>query len=421
MLLLYRILSNIILIFSPIIIFIRVLKKREHPIRFKEKFGFYTRKRAKGKLIWFHGASVGEILSVIPLIEKLENDKEIKQILITSNTLSSSKVLFNFKLRKTIHQFFPIDTNYHTQKFLDYWKPSSAIFIDSEIWPNMITNIKKKPISLILLNARITDKSFKRWKIFLSSTKIFFQNFDICLSSSHKSKIYLKHLGAKKIICNGNLKFTQSQNNTNDLNNNLKKFFLSKKVWCASSTHHTEEKICAEVHQKLKAKYKNLLTIIIPRHVHRTKKIIKEIKKLNLKIHTHDSNKKINDKIDIYLVNTFGQTQSFFKICKTVFLGGSIIKHGGQNPLEAARYGCKILHGQNIWNFDEIYGLLREYNVSKKVKNLNQLTHEVDGMLKKTNNHKKFEFEIKKLGNKILNSTLEEINYYIKKNEIKKT
>ena len=173
----YRILTNLILILSPIIIFIRLLKKKEHPKRFKEKFGFYTKKKIKGKLIWFHGASVGEILSIMPLIENLEKNKEINQILITSNTLSSSKILSNLKLTKTIHQFFPIDTNYHTQKFLKYWKPSVAVFIDSEIWPNMITNIKKTPISLILMNARITDKSFKRWKLFKSYAKKIFCNF----------------------------------------------------------------------------------------------------------------------------------------------------------------------------------------------------------------------------------------------------
>ena len=329
----YRILTNLILILSPIIIFIRLLKKKEHPKRFKEKFGFYTKKKFKGKLIWFHGASVGEILSIIPLIESLEKNKEINQILITTNTLSSSKILSNLKLKKTIHQFFPIDTNYHTQKFLKYWKPSVAFFIDSEIWPNMITNIKKTPISLILMNARITDKSFKRWKLFKSYAKKIFFNFDICLSSSHKSKKYLKSLGAKNIKHVGNLKFTQSEKNITFLDNDLKKFFLSKRIWCASSTHNTEEFICANVHKKLKIKYKNLLTIIIPRHIHRTEEIVNEMKKLNLNIHLHNSKNKIDKDTDIYLVNSFGQTKSFFKVCKTVFLGGSMIKHGGQNPL----------------------------------------------------------------------------------------
>ena len=411
----YRILTNLILILSPIIIFIRLLKKKEHPKRFKEKFGFYTKKKIKGKLIWFHGASVGEILSIIPLIESLEKNKEINQILITSNTLSSSKILSNLKLTKTIHQFFPIDTNHHTQKFLKYWKPSVAVFIDSEIWPNMITNIKKTSISLILMNARITDKSFKKWKLFKSYAKKIFVNFDICLSSSHKSKKYLKSLGAKNIKHVGNLKFTQSEKNITFLDNDLKKFFSSKRIWCASSTHSTEEFICANVHKKLKVKYKNLLTIIIPRHIHRTEEIVNEMKKLNLNVHLHNSKNKIDKDTDIYLVNSFGQTKSFFKVCKTVFLGGSIIRHGGQNPLEAARFGCKILHGPNVWNFDEIYNLLKKNKVSRKIINSNQLSLNVDKMLSNKNKYRNLENKIKSLGNKILISTLTEINFYINK------
>ena len=411
----YRILINLILLLSPIIILIRLLQIKEDPLRFKEKLGFYSKKKLKGKLIWFHGASVGEILSVIPLIEKLEKNKQIRQILITSNTLSSSKILSRLKLKKTIHQFLPIDTDYNTNKFLSYWDPSIAIFIDSEIWPNLITNIKKKSISLMLINARITKKSFTKWNFFPSSAKKLFQNFDMCLSSSLESKNYLKLLGAKKISYIGNLKFTQSEKTADELSSNIKKFFLTRKIWCASSTHELEEKICANIHKKLKIKYKNLLTVIIPRHIHRTKKIIKEIKELNLKIHLHDSRKKIDKETDIYLVNSFGQTQSFFKACKTVFLGGSIIEHGGQNPLEAAKYGCQILHGPNVWNFKEIYNLLEVHGMSNKITTTKQLSLKVEQIFNSKKNSKKLQLKIKILGNKILESTLNEINFYMNK------
>ena len=411
----YRILINLILLLSPIIILIRLLQIKEDPLRFKEKLGFYSKKKLKGKLIWFHGASVGEILSVIPLIEKLEKNKQIRQILITSNTLSSSKILSRLKLKKTIHQFLPIDTDYNTNKFLSYWDPSIAIFIDSEIWPNLITNIKKKSISLMLINARITKKSFTKWNFFPSSAKKLFQNFDMCLSSSLESKNYLKLLGAKKISYIGNLKFTQSEKTADELSSNIKKFFLTRKIWCASSTHELEEKICANIHKKLKIKYKNLLTVIIPRHIHRTKKIIKEIKELNLKIHLHDSRKKIDEETDIYLVNSFGQTQSFFKACKTVFLGGSIIEHGGQNPLEAAKYGCQILHGPNVWNFKEIYNLLEVHGMSNKITTTKQLSLKVEQIFNSKKNSKKLQLKIKILGNKILESTLKEINFYMNK------
>ena len=413
MLFIYRIIINLITLVSPIIILLRLIKKKEDSKRFKEKFCFFSKKKIRGKLIWFHGASVGEILSVIPLIEKLEKKKEIKQILITSNTLSSSKIISNLKLKKVLHQFFPIDTNYHTQKFLKYWRPSAAIFIDSEVWPNMIYNIKKNDISLALINARITDKSFKKWKIFSKFARNIFQQFDICLSSNLKSRKYLKLLGVKKIRYIGNLKFTQTEKDSSELNKSLKQFFLKKKIWCASSTHQNEEKICLEVHKKLKLKYKDLLTIIIPRHIHRTKEILNEIKKLGLIVHLHESKKNISNKTDIYLVNSFGQTKSFFKICKTIFLGGSIIKHGGQNPLEPVRYGCKILHGPNVWNFDEIYTLLKKYKITSKVYNPKQLFLKVNEMLNENNKPKNLEHKFINLGNKILNSTLKEMNLYI--------
>ena len=158
MLFVYRVLINLVIVIAPLVILIRIIKKKEDKKRFKEKFCFFSHKRKKGKLIWFHGSSVGEILSIIPLLEKLENNSKIKTILITSSTLSSSKVLSRFKFKKIIHQFFPVDTNFLSKKFLDYWKPSLAIFIESEIWPNMIINIKKKSIPLSLLNARITKK-----------------------------------------------------------------------------------------------------------------------------------------------------------------------------------------------------------------------------------------------------------------------
>ncbi len=289
----YRILTNLTLVLSPIIILIRLFKKKEDPVRYKEKFGFYSKKKLTGKLIWFHGASVGEVLSIIPLIKKIEKEKNVRQILITSNTLSSSKILSNYKLKKTIHQFFPIDTKYHSNKFLNYWKPSVAIFIDSEIWPNMLNNIKKRSLPLVLMNARITDKSFKKWRMFSRSARNIFQKFDICLSSSLKSKNYLKYLGAKNIKYIGNLKFSQTENSRVALSKGIKKFFNTKKIWCASSTHYNEEKFCAETHKKLKTKYKNLLTIIIPRHVHRANKIKDEIQKLNLKVHLHNSKKKL--------------------------------------------------------------------------------------------------------------------------------
>ena len=292
MLSIYRALINLVLIFSPIIIIIRLLKKKEDIVRFKEKLGFFSKKRIKGKLIWLHGASVGEIQSIIPLLEKFEKNNKISQILITSNTLSSSKVIKKLKLRKLVHQFFPIDTNFISKKFINYWKPSKAFFIDSEIWPNTIYNLKKNKIPIILLNGRITKKTFDRWNFFPDFAKKIFCKFNLCLSSSYESQKYLSKLNCYNVKFIGNLKYTQAENENSLINKELKNFIKIKKTWCASSTHRSEEFFCGSVHLNLKKKYKNLLTIIIPRHIERIKEIENELHKLKLKVHTHEPQKK---------------------------------------------------------------------------------------------------------------------------------
>jgi 3-deoxy-D-manno-octulosonic-acid transferase len=410
MLIVYRFLINIIFLLSPIILLIRLIKKKESFGRFTEKYSIFSKKRGRGKLIWFHGASVGELLSVIPLIQKFENNHKIKRILITSNTLSSSTVLKKFKFKKIIHQFFPIDTNFHSSKFINYWNPAAAFFIDSEIWPNTIFNLKNKNISITLLNGRITDKTFKRWQLLPNFSKHIFNQIDYCLPSSKKSKYFLKKMGIKNIKFIGNLKFSQSENNKIKINSNLKKNLKLRKIWCASSTHNSEEIFCGKVHKELKKKYKNLLTIIIPRHIERTKIIQNELGKLNLKIQTHEQKKNIHKDTDIYIVNSYGKTKAFYKHCQNVFLGGSLINHGGQNPLEAARYGCNILHGPNIDNFKEIYKFLKKNKISSKINNYKITADKLNKLFLKKNSSQKIQKKLYLIGEKILQETYKEIN-----------
>ena len=311
MIVFYRFLINLVLIISPLILIFRFFKKKEDPIRFKEKLGFFTKQKINGKLIWFHGASVGELQSIIPIIEKLNKDNKIKQILITSNTLSSSKIVNQYNFKKVIHQFFPVDSNFLSNKFLKYWNPSAAFFIDSEIWPNTILNLTRKNIPIVLLNARITKKTFEKWKLINFFSKNIFNKFSLCLPSNFETKKYLNILGAKNIKLIGNLKYAQSENSNDQMNSDLKKFISRKKVWCASSTHPNEEIFCGLTHKSLKKKYKNLLTIIIPRHINRVSTIEVELNKLNLKTHTHEPKKKIREDTEKYLVNSYGQKKSF--------------------------------------------------------------------------------------------------------------
>tara|TARA_B100001027_G_C16249747_1_gene323804 strand:- start:144 stop:1397 length:1254 start_codon:yes stop_codon:yes gene_type:complete len=417
MLFIYRFLINFIFILSPLIISLRLIKKKEDIKRFKEKFCFFTKKRVKGNLIWFHGASVGEIKSIVPVLEKIQENKNVNQILITSNTLSSSKIVEKLNLKKITHQFFPIDTNYLSNVFLNYWRPSLVFFIDSEIWPNTFLNLKKKRIPVGLVNGRITKKTFQRWKMFPNFSEKLFNNFSLCLSSSIESKKFLQKLGAKNVKFIGNLKFTQSNEIMIEQKSKIKKFFSLKKIWCASSTHDTEEYLCGKVHKELKKKHKNLLTIIIPRHIERLDEIKTQLHQINLKTYSFQSNIKISKDTDIFIVDTYGRSNSFYNYCKTVFLGGSIINHGGQNPLEAARHGCKILHGPNVNNFKEIYKFLKKNGLSKEINNQKELIHSLNLLLSKKTNTKIMQKKIVEIGQKILKRSYEEINLLIK-NEI---
>ena len=406
----YKILINLVFFFSPIIIIFRIFKGKEDKSRFREKVGIFSKKRNKGKLIWFHGASVGEIQSIIPLLERFEENKEIRQILVTSNTVSSSFIIKNLKFKKTIHQFFPIDCNFISKKFLNYWKPTKAFFIDSEIWPNTVNNLYKRNIPIFLLNGRITKKSFRRWKFFSYFAKSIFGKFYLCLSSNTETKKYLKKLGAKNIKFIGNLKFSQSENEKTNLNKDLINLINSRKAWCASSTHYNEEELCGMTHIRLKKRFKNILTIIIPRHINRIDSIKAELQNLDLKIHLDEPKKKISPDTDIYLVNSYGKTKLFYKVCKNIFLGGSLIEHGGQNPLEATRYGCKVLHGPNVSNFREIYKFLNKKKLSKKISNQDQLINCVIKYINSKNNSKKIIKDLHLIGMNILNKTYKEIN-----------
>ena len=412
----YQIIISILLIFSPIIIVYRIFKKKEDIKRFKEKFSLPTKSRIKGNLIWFHGASVGEIMSIIPIIKNYEKNKSINQILVTSSTLSSSKILKKFNLKKTTHQFYPIDYFFFTKKFLNFWKPTIAIFIESEIWPCMFENLNSRKIPLVLLNGRITKKTFDRWNIMNKFTQSIFKKITIAYPQNNETKYFLKKLKLNKIKKIGNLKFIEDhEKNLNYFKPHLKNELKYKKVWVASSTHNNEEIFCAKAHLELKSYYKNLITIIIPRHVHRVKEIISDIKNLNLRYQLHSSDLKSLKNVDIYIVDTFGETKKFHKIGSSVFLGGSIVNRGGQNPLEAARFGARILHGPNIGNFKDIYKLLKLNNASKRINSPKQLASSI--IFKK---NKTIGTTIKNIGEKILKKTIKELDYLIK-NELKKT
>ena len=415
----YQILTYIILLISPIIILFRLIKKKESKSRFIEKFTIFSKQRKKGTLIWFHVASVGELISIIPLVRKFESENKIKTILITSSTLSSSYIFTKFKFKKTIHQFFPLDLKYFASRFINYWKPSICIFIDSEIWPNMFYKIKSKSIPLVLMNARITERSFKRWNIFKNFATKVFNKIDFAFPQNQETINYLKKFKVKKIKNLGNLKFAKQ--NKIDQSFFSKKFynqFRKRVVFTAVSTHPSEEIIIGRMHQLLKISIPNLITIIIPRHIERITEIKDQLEALKLSVDIKSTNKIINTDTDILLVDSYGETKKFFPITNLVFMGGSLIEHGGQNPIEPATFNLNILHGPHIKNFKEVYKFFGIKKISFQIKKVSDLVKKSKILLKKRRSKK---INIDKLGERTLNLAFFEIKKIINFHENKKT
>ena len=301
----YKFLSYLFYPFSYFFLLFRKLKKKEDKDRYLEKIAKIKIKRKDGFLVWFHVASVGEAMSILPLVENLKENEKINTILITSITLSSGQILEKKYIsnKKIIHQFLPLDIPIFVNKFLDHWSPNLSIFIDSEIWPNLIYNIKKRNIPLLLVNGRISKKTFFKWKFFKNFSKKVFDKFDLCIASSKEAENYLKILGAKNIKSYGNLKFTKTKNDSSNYSDKkLDEKLKDRKIWCAASTHPTEEIFCSKIHLELKKIYSNILTVIIPRHISRTKKIADELSSLNLNTTLYSDIEKLDGKTDILLV-----------------------------------------------------------------------------------------------------------------------
>jgi 3-deoxy-D-manno-octulosonic-acid transferase len=417
MILIYRFIINIIFPFIVIIIFFRTWFNKEDKKRYKEKLfssSFNIHKNFEKKLIWFHVASIGELKSIAPLIKKLNNENKYN-FLITTVTLSSAqlikKELFNEK--NIIHRFFPVDKLKLVKNFIERWSPNLIIFVDSEIWPNFLLEIKIRKIPLILLNGRITKKTFLRWNTVPKIAEKIFKSFDLCLPSSLESKHYLEKFKVKKIKYFGNLKFT-SENGLDSLNLDNKKILNNNKFWCAISTHEGEDIFCLKTHLHLKKIYKNIITIIIPRHIYRANDIKKSCDNLTLSSQILSDGELINSDKEVIIINSYGVISKYLKICKSVFIGKSIIKKlssvGGQNPIEAAKFGCKIYHGPYVQNFKDIYDLLNDYKISETINNDIELSKKLENDFKNLNHIKNDKILIiNNLGKKILNDTYREL------------
>ena len=389
-------------------LYFRILKKKECPLRYKEKLGISLKTRNNGYLIWFHCSSIGELKSIFPIIDHYLKKN---QILVTTSTLGSNEVFQKkyYNTNNIIHQYAPIDSPQIIKKFFKKWNPNIIFFTESEIWPNQIFYAKNNNIPIILLNARISNKSFIKWKLIKNTMNKILNCFDLILCQSNESADYFNYFGNNNIKMLGNLKFVVS----GDFENKEENLNLQKRlVFIALSTHPTEEEVCIKIHSSLKLQHPNLLTIIIPRHINRIPEIQKIIinNKLNFLIAESLDNFKNNT--DILIINSYGNTKKILKSSKYVFIGGSLVDHGGQNPIEVAYNNSLIFHGPHVHNFTEIYNFLNKENIAFKINSEAELINQLKEKINDYQN-KNIKEKIIRMGDEILSSTIKELDQYI--------
>jgi len=347
---------------------------KEDPERYEERFGEPSRMRPAGELIWIHAASVGESISALPLIKVLLAGQNDRTVLITTGSVTSAKIMEDRLPTGAFHQFVPIDTKEAVNRFLDYWQPQTAIWLESEIWPNLIFETSRRKIPMMLLNARMTSGSFGMWRKTGGLIKKLLKKFDYVHAQSSLTADRLEYFGVKDIETLGNLKFCSPPLPfQKEPFRAIRTATDKRKVWLAASTHKGEEAVVAQAHIILKQQIKSLLTVIVPRHPERADEIQEKLTSAGFKVARRSLRQKITDDTDFYLADTIGELGLFYRICEVVFIGGSLADKGGQNPLEAARLSCAIMFGPNMSNFSEIVRDLLENKAALQLKDGTEL------------------------------------------------
>ena len=375
----------IVVFYLPYLFFVfyRKIINKEHTTKFKEKILPKKIVRPDGYLFWFHVASIGELNTILPIIDFFLNKDKKLNFLITTVTLSSYN-LYKKKYgqnKKVFHQFLPYDSIFLINSFFRNWKPNVVTFVDSEIWPNFFFKIKENNLPLVLLNARLSKKTFNRWKIIKTFASEILSSIKVSICSNKETKDHLMYFNLKNVKYYGNIKYCSNLRKIN-LGKNLKiNIEENYKTWCAISTHPGEEIFCAEVHQILKKTFKKVKTIIIPRHINRIKDIMFILNKMGLKTQIKNENDDIDESSEIILINYYGSVFKYYENIKQIFIGKSLLKKfkndGGQNPIDAARMGCFVFHGPYVSNFKDIYEYLDNENISKNIDNKNILAEKL--------------------------------------------
>ena len=354
----------------------RLLMGKEDPERLEERLGISLAERPTGNLIWFHAASVGESLSLVELIKRISSSQPDYNFLITTGTITSAKLILSRLPSNAVHQYIPVDTPRAVEKFLDRWRPSLAIWTESEFWPNLISFTSARDIPMILINARISEKSYRRWRFFKKSLKNLIEKFNYSLIQDEKTVKYFSKIGisSNNFELTGTLKEGSAALPHSEIEQvEISKQILNRPVWLAASTHEGEEKLIAAAHRHASKASQGLLLIIVPRHPERGLEIASILAKENFKICLRSKKDKISSDTQIYIADTLGELGLWYRVAPVSFVGGSFVPIGGHNPFEPAALGSAILHGPYVENFKEIYTRLNVAGAAVKIEEASEL------------------------------------------------
>lgn len=364
-----------------------VLKRRltagkEDPDRISERRGETTRNRPDGELFWIHGASVGESLSVIPLVRRLIELRPNLKVIVTTGTVTSAKLMAERLPDGAFHQYVPLDHPDFVQAFLDHWRPDAAIFVESEFWPNLILTARQQVPFMAIVNGRISPNSFDGWKRQSNSIKYILSSFNVIIAQDYQNAERLMTLSGRPVEMFGNLKNAAAPLPVNEENlAELKRKVGERAVWLAASTHPGEEEVVLAAHKILKTQFDDILTIIAPRHPARGGEVGELVREQGLSLTQRSTNDTITPDTDVYIADTLGELGLFYRLSSIAFVGGGITPKGGHNPLEPARLGAAILHGPHIFNFMETYRDMRKAGGTALVRNDRELAAAVRRLL----------------------------------------
>jgi 3-deoxy-D-manno-octulosonic-acid transferase len=360
----------------------RARRGKEDPFRMGERFGYASLPRPEGTLVWLHAASVGEAQSVLTLVRALLAQHAFLSVLITTGTVTSAALIAQQHLPRAVHQFLPVDTLAAVRRFLNHWQPDMALWVESEFWPQLLWQMQEQRIPTLLINARISQRTFEGWKRWPRTIHSLLQNFTSIYAGSAEDAARLRALGAGDVREAGNLKYDAAPLPVDSkLLDELRRQMNDRRVMVAASTHANEEHYIAHTHAHVAQQFPSLLSVIVPRHATRGDAIAADLRAQGFILSQRSKGEVITPDTQLYLADSMGELGSFYSIADLVFMGGSLIAHGGQNPLEAARFGKALLTGPHTHNFASIIAAFTAANAIEIVADKDALAHAIARLL----------------------------------------